>query len=339
MRIMFVGDISLGEYYTSFGHGPGTYLKHSDVFKDVRGILAQADLAVGNLEAPLTTHNYNPGEPESIVLRGDPKHAALLYDAGFRVLQVANNHTIQHGKEGFDETVRALTDAGIRPVGLHQQETVVLDIGGTTLGFLAASDVPDNTDTAQESYQRLNDEFIARVTQAVATVDHLFVTLHWGLEASTSPMAYQRELISSLGKAGVRGVIGSHPHLFYESWVEGASVAAPSLGNFVFDLCWDERLLKTGILDVQLESSGLSARIWPVEIMDNGCRPTPTGEPVAINSVTRLYKLGEDMNGEQKRKLKYFFRNFHKGATGLKSKFIFRKSMKTLKSIYPGLKS
>jgi len=108
MRIMFVGDINLGEYYTSFGHGPRSYLKHSDVFENVRDLFSQADFVVGNLEAPLTTHNFNPNDPESVVLRGDPKHATTLRTAGFRVLQVANNHTVQHGKEGFRETVEAL---------------------------------------------------------------------------------------------------------------------------------------------------------------------------------------------------------------------------------------
>ena len=74
---MFVGDINLGEYYTSFGHGPGSYLEHSDVFENVRTLFNQADFVVGNLEAPLTTHNFNPNEPESVVLRGDPKRVMV----------------------------------------------------------------------------------------------------------------------------------------------------------------------------------------------------------------------------------------------------------------------
>ena len=52
-------------------------------------------------------------------------------------------------------------------------------------------------------------------------------------------MTYQKELIQTLSQSGVRGVIGSHPHLFYEAWIEDQTVAAPSLGNFIFDLCWD----------------------------------------------------------------------------------------------------
>jgi poly-gamma-glutamate synthesis protein (capsule biosynthesis protein) len=57
---MFVGNINLGEYYTSFGHGPRSYVDQSDVFEKVRDFLSQADFAVGNVEASLTTRYFNP---------------------------------------------------------------------------------------------------------------------------------------------------------------------------------------------------------------------------------------------------------------------------------------
>jgi len=325
MRIMFVGDINLGEYYTSFGHGPGTYLGHSDVFAEVRELFSQADLVVGNLEAPLTTHNFNPKEPESVVLRGHPRHSKLLSEAGFRVLQIANNHTVQHGSNGFDETVQALAEAGVEAVGLNQQEPLCMDIGGERIGFLAASDVPDNTDEHQESYQRLDVSFIERVKASVKTVDHLFVMLHWGLESSTGSMDYQRKLIRDFSDAGVRGIIGSHPHLFYEVWQEGETVCAPSLGNFVFDLCWDQRLLKSGILDVRIENHEVKSQVHPVAIKKNGCVPTLVGAPQIVSPRVNLYELGTDMSGEEVRKLSYFFVNIFKGNTLLKAKFFIRK--------------
>lgn len=331
MRIMFVGDINLGEYYTSFGHGPGSYLEHSDVFENVRDLFNQADFVVGNLEAPLTTHNFNPTEPESVVLRGDPKHAATLRTAGFRVLQVANNHTVQHGKEGFGETVEALSSAGITAVGLNEQKTQIIEISGKTVGFLAASDVPDNTDKAQSSYQRLDDAFVVRATKAVAEVDHLFVLLHWGLESHTSSMTYQKELIKTLSQNGVRGVIGSHPHLFYEVWIEDQTVAAPSLGNFIFDLCWDTRLLQSGVLDVTIDKDGINAVcVWPLELLNEGCCPSIFGVAVPVRESVNLYDLGNDMSGEQSRKLQYFFRNLSRGNYRLKTKFIARKLLALL---------
>lgn len=326
MRIMFVGDINLGEYYTAFGHGPGSYLKHSDVFENVRELFSQADFVVGNLEAPLTTHNFNPREPESVVLRGDPVHATTLKSVGFKVLQVANNHTVQHGQEGFRETVEVLSSAGICPIGLNGQTTEILEVDGQSVGFLAASDVPDNTDKEQSCYQRLDDAFVARAIKAAVEVDHLFVLLHWGLESQTSPMTYQRALIKKLSYSGIRGVIGNHPHLFYDVWVEDQTVAAPSLGNFIFDLCWDKRLLQSGILDITFDKSGLeNVLLWPVELQKSGCYPLISGAATPVEESTKLYDLGHNMNGQQLRKLKHFFGNFWRGDSRLKAKFFTRK--------------
>lgn len=330
MRIMFVGDINLGEYYTSFGHGPATYLESGNVFEAVKDIFSQADIVAGNLEAALTTANLNPKNPESVVLRGDPKHASLLHSSGFKVLQLANNHTVQHGKEGFEETVAALSAVGITPIGLNNQAVTILEIDGVRVGFMAASDVPDNTDKQQSSYQRLDNAFLEKIKASVSQCDHLFVMFHWGLEASTVPMDYQIKLSRELANAGVRGIIGSHPHLFYEAWMEDGSIVAPSLGNFVFDLCWDQRLLKSGILDIEITANKVSAQIWPAFIQHNGCVPSLTGAPVALTPRAKLYDLGNDMSGEQKKKLKYFFRHFLKGQKLLKAKFIVTKFTKPI---------
>lgn len=327
VRIMFVGDISLGEYYTAFGHGPKTYAEHSNIFSGVQSILNQADIVAGNLETPITDHGYKPNLVETAVLRGNPKHAHQLTEAGFKVLQVSNNHSIQHGIQGFEETISILKNLGITPVGLQGQELTKLSKGSQKLGFLAASDVLDNTDVAQNCYQRLDEEFCNRIEASVKEVDHLFIMLHWGLEAHTKPMKYQRDLINKMANIGVRGIIGQHPHLFYPVWLEdNRTIAAPSLGNFVFDLFWDERLLKSAILDIKLTSSGLGeCNIWPITLCRNSGRPIACGSPTIVDKEINLYKLGDNMNGEQSRKLKCFLKDYFKGNSALKAQFIAKK--------------
>lgn len=325
MRLIFVGDINLGEYYTNFGHGPGSAISRGeDPFRNVENIFKNADGVIGNLEAPLTNHNIDLNEPESVVLRGSPKAAALLKKHNFKALQVANNHMVQHGDAGFDETIKALEKEAILPIGINNHELVILQVAGNSIGLMAASDVPDNTNVNQTQYQRLTSDFIKRCKEHVKNVDHLFVLLHWGLEASTEPMEYQIQLIQELRDAGVRGVIGCHPHLFYEVWKGDHFIAAPSLGNFVFDLPWDERLLKSGILEIELSENTLSAQIWPVYLDKDGTLPTPS-TPIVVQDRVKLYDLGDSMKGEQFRKLAYFFKNYLKGNSRLKRKFILRK--------------
>lgn len=333
MRLMFVGDINLGEYYTSFGHGPLNYLRTGNVFSNVQNIFDQADIVIGNLEAPLTTNNLDPNDPQSAVLRGNPESAKLLFESGFKVLQIANNHTVQHGDKGFTQTIESLKLAGISPIGLEDQEVLIIHLNGEKIGFLAASDVPDNTNTFQTCYQRLNDEFLKRVKVSTRKVDHLFLMLHWGLESSTTPLPYQLELIEKFKEFGVRGVIGAHPHLFYEIWNDNRTIIAPSLGNFVFDLAWDKRLLKSGILDIEINKTNIQTQVWPVFLRENGCLPTPTKEPILLSKKNKikLYNLGKDMNGGQIRKLLYFLKNITKGNLKLKIKFILQKFSSLLK--------
>ncbi|SNB55490.1 poly-gamma-glutamate synthesis protein (capsule biosynthesis protein) [Marinobacter sp. es.042] len=325
MRLLFVGDVNLGEYYLTFGHGPKTTLETVDIFEDLRQVLYDADVVAGNLEASLTNSQLDPNDPERMVLRGDPKQAEYLRNSGFNVFQVANNHTVQHGREGFEETVEVLRQSEILPIGLAGQDLQIIRIQEKTIGFFAASDVPDNTDKDQKSYQRLDRDFIERIKGSIKKVDYLFVMLHWGLEESTHPMSYQRALIDELVEAGVTGIIGSHPHLFYEVWRQGNSIVAPSLGNFVFDLCWDSRLLKTGILEVVIDDANLEAKIWPIEITRYGAVPKLTGVAQEVADSVMLYDLGTKMDYQAIRKIGYFFRNIHKGKIKLKIKFIFRK--------------
>jgi poly-gamma-glutamate capsule biosynthesis protein CapA/YwtB (metallophosphatase superfamily) len=328
MRIMFVGDINLGEYYTSFGHGPKTYAASRNPFSAVEDIFREADFVVGNLEAAITNHNIEPDNPESMVLRADPEHARYLADVGFQVLQVANNHTVQHGKTGFNETVSTLRSIGISAIGIADQGVHIIEIGDIRVGFLAASDVPDNTDLVQTSYRKFDSDFKKLVIESVDKVDHLFVLLHWGLEASTSPLEYQKVYASELAKIGVRGVIGQHPHLFYKIYQEKDTVIAPSLGNFLFDLGWDDRLLKSGILDIKLTKKTMNVKVRPVKIDKNGYVPKPSGPPINLVDSVEIYHLGESMKGEQLRKLKYFWMNIFKGKTKLKLRFFIKKLIK-----------
>ncbi len=328
---MFVGDLNLGEYYPSFGHGPRAYAERNYIFSKVQGIFDKADLLIGNLEAPITSRKVHAKESESMALRAEPRHAYQLKKAGFNILQVANNHTVQHSDEGFDDTIGILQEIGVSAVGVEGQDPVVITNNNTTYAFVAASDVPDNTNKKQRKYQQLDSSFIANIETQVQNYDHFIVLLHWGLEASTSPLPYQRELIDKLYSIGVRAVVGNHPHLFYEVEKRDNFICAYSLGNFVFDLCWDKRMEKTGILEIDFSKTTLEAKLHPVEIRENGCLPTPTGDAVSISNTVSLYDLGKTMDFQQVRKVLYFAINFHKGNTLLKIRFFWDKLSKIFK--------
>jgi poly-gamma-glutamate capsule biosynthesis protein CapA/YwtB (metallophosphatase superfamily) len=329
MRMMFVGDINLGEYYTGFGHGPKSFAEKNLIFSEVKDLLVQADYVLGNLEAPITSILACRGDPEDQVLRAPACSAAMLRDAGFSALQIANNHMVQHGKDIFNETVELLSGAGIDVIGKVAEPHVVA-LGGMTFAFFAASDVPDNTNKSQTQYQRLDEDFLLRVERAAKNFDHVVVMLHWGLEESTVPLLYQRKLASRLKAAGVRAIVGAHPHLFYEVEVDESFVCAYSLGNFVFDLCWDSRMLQSGVLDITFTKENISCRIWPIKIKEEGCLPTIVGEPLEVKEYCQIYNHGSPLKWPRMKKTISFWLNIYKGDTTLKLKFFINKILRLI---------
>ena len=116
-----VGDIMLGDHPLNTGRGAHSTFRSQPAdfpFAHVASTLARADLVFGNLECTLSEHGLRRGDHHSMQLRGQLSYVESLRRAGFGVLCVANNHSMQHGRESFLETVDALRSAGIAVCGL-----------------------------------------------------------------------------------------------------------------------------------------------------------------------------------------------------------------------------
>ena len=94
--------------------------------------VGEADYIIGNLESPLINDELatNP------TFYGKPEFANILQKAGVNVLNVANNHILEHGDAGFKKTVKVLTDNGHRVVGKSIDgfsEVVLIEENGTKI--------------------------------------------------------------------------------------------------------------------------------------------------------------------------------------------------------------
>ncbi len=100
-------------------------------FAGTADLLRSADIALGNLECPLTL----VGEPidKRFTFRAHPRYAAGLDWAGFDVLNLANNHLLDFGREGLAETIEALETNHLAYVGAgasYQDAHRPLIVGG-----------------------------------------------------------------------------------------------------------------------------------------------------------------------------------------------------------------
>jgi len=277
-----------------------TALEHTPnyPFEKVAGVGQGADLVFGNLECAVTSRDF--AVSKLYRLKADPSVVPVLSAAGFDVLSLANNHTMDCGKLGLMETISSLHGAGILTVGagvdaVEARKPAMAEVRGLKVAFLAFTDVPDGSGT-----------FIARgdsvqIVEAVALAkqqaDLVVASFHWGEEYATAPLDYQRALAHAVIDAGAALVIGHHPHVIegVERYKRG--LIAYSLGNFVFDQ-HEERGKRGLVLGCELNRLGVKrAVLVPIVIRENQTRPPEPWEVVDILRTVERYSalLGTDV--------------------------------------------
>jgi len=288
-----VGDMMLGNT-PDLPPDAGTY------FRAVRPKLKHgAQIVFGNLEGTLTTATAGKcgSAPSStcFAFRTPPSFARYFRQAGFTVLNDANNHFHDFGAAGEAQTVRSIHAAGLVQTGLPGQVTRVT-VNQIPVAFVAFAPYDYTASLLDLPAGR------ALIRQAARTARIVVVYMHAGAEGADADHVTGREEIY-LGEdrgnpaafahmavdAGASLVIASGPHVLRGLQFYHGHLIAYSLGNFAGygNFSIHGTMTMSAILRVTLSSSGRfeRGRLDPVEFAGTG-RPVPGGG--AISLVARL---------------------------------------------------
>jgi hypothetical protein len=293
VTIAAVGDTMLGST-PDLPPDPGTYLKA------VEPVLDQgAQIVFGNLEGTFTTATASkcgaaahPSQ-DCFAFRDPPGYARYLKQAGFTILNDANNHSFDFGAAGQAQTVQAIHAAGMAQTGLPGEITMVRD-HGIKVAFVAFAPYAYDADLLDLSAAR------ALIRRAVQQAGLVVVYMHAGAEGSAADHVTGREeyyLGEDRGNpeafahmaidAGASLVIASGPHVLRGMQFYKGHLIAYSLGNFAgySNFATSGDLDISIILHVTLSFTGQfeSARIYPVQFAGTG-RPVPGGTGVAVTA-------------------------------------------------------
>jgi poly-gamma-glutamate synthesis protein (capsule biosynthesis protein) len=269
-----VGDIMLAR-------GVQRYIRKPDSLPLLRGVhaLLKGDIVMGNLESPLTT--LPTQLTKQFVFRGDPQNLSQIVP-DFTVLSVANNHTLDCGRQGLDETLRTLASRGIDHLGTDG--LTVKTVKGIRIGLLAYCDFP----RPEKGIAYLSEEALSRdIAKAKASSDVCVVSVHWGEEYHQQPNARQKHIARLATRLGASLIVGHHPHVLQPiEWVRVGSkkcLVAYSLGNFIFDS--HPPLAKlSGVLKCRLSKRGVeSYRFVPMVVEHYAPRPSSAVEHAEIS--------------------------------------------------------
>ena len=300
-----VGDIALGDHPLCAGFGTHSRCRRKApgfAFDRVAGVLRGADIVFGNLECTLSEHGLQPDDYHSMQMRGAPSYVGGLRGAGFNVLNMANNHSMQHGTEPFLETVSMLRQAGIAVCGVNTSDhrrcaPAIVEASGLKVAFLACSMRPRQYFTRDPLYSEGYLESLAEdVAAARRTADAVVVSLHWGDEFIERPSPEEVAFAHRVMDAGADLIVGHHPHVLRGVERYGRGHVVYSLGNFVCDMFWAEKLRETAILECRLSREGVSdLRLTPARINDDH-QPVPLDVAVGRPLLERLARLGADLD-------------------------------------------
>jgi hypothetical protein len=246
LSLLFIGDIMGHDEQIWSAENRETHkFNYDEVFKYIRPVLSEADIAIANFEVTLAGPPYT-GYPRF----SSPSDLAVSCSkAGIDYLVTANNHAADRGSRGITSTINKLDSIGIPHTGTFLNSAcrdslspLMISRNGFSLALLNYTFSTNGIKVPEPVIVNMLDKNLITSDIRKAknkNADIIILFLHWGNEYDTIPSAAQSDLARYFFSLGVDLVIGSHPHVLQKMvWVKNNAtkkdeVAVYSLGNFL----------------------------------------------------------------------------------------------------------
>ena len=238
MKIAIMGDF--------FVQHPETI----SIDKTVIRLLAKADYRILNLEGSLYQENIPPPHTAQPLKSGPclrmPYTAVnLIKQLGADTLTLANNHLMDYGEEGYQETKQylsgeySLVGCGDKAEAYRLQE---YEEDGLKVGVLNLCEMqfgmlydPWTQDEEAVGCAWVNHpETDELIIESKKRVDRLIAICHCGVEHVAVPLPEWRDRYRQMIRLGCDAIVSHHPHIVQGYEIYMGCPICYSLGNFLF---------------------------------------------------------------------------------------------------------
>lgn len=211
------------------------------IFENFMPFLQESDFSITNLEAPLT-FSESKIKKTGPNIKGNPIAAKMLSSVGFNLVTMANNHILDYGKEGIEDTTKYCEQENLNCVGAGKnledaRKPYITTINNLKIGFLNFAE-NEFCAATENSYGANPVNPISNyydIKKTKTKVDILFVIVHGGREHYQLPTPQQRERYRFYVDSGADIVVGHHTHCYSGYEIYNEKPIFYSLGNFIFD--------------------------------------------------------------------------------------------------------
>ena len=240
----------------------------------VDSVLCSAQVVVGNLECPAT--KIEAPVFKRFIFRGEPEWLQTLHRHGFTHLNLANNHSIDQGREGLMDTRRNIQRAGMVPIGagatmneavqpvlLAESPRRVYLVPSLRLALENYAYLPDQPCVSQEPMDSLLER--VRMLKRADSTAIVIVSLHWGGEHTLQPVPRQRVEAHQLIMAGADVIVCHHTHTLQTIEEFRGKKIYYSIGNFIFDQAKPLNS-RACMVRLNIKRDGFTVETVPIEI-------------------------------------------------------------------------
>jgi gamma-polyglutamate biosynthesis protein CapA len=228
ISLLFLGDLMFDRSIRQFAEKKG----NDFIFGKISDVLRENNLVVTNLEGPITDNisksvGTKPEEKGHFIFTFDKSLTGTLFKQNIKLVNLGNNHILNFGIDGLEQTKKYLAESGIEYFGdpKADQNYLIKEIDGIKVGFVGYSQFEENS--------------IEKAKKNIAIIkniaDVVIVYTHWGKEYEKTPSNSIKDIAHVFIDAGADLIIGSHPHVIQNEESYKGKRIYYSLGNFVFD--------------------------------------------------------------------------------------------------------
>lgn len=250
MEILIAGDlVPTKENFKYFEQGKSTDLLGEELYT----IWNQADYRIFNLEVPLS-------DKERPIVKNGPNLIAPsnsirgIKDLKPSLITLANNHILDQGVEGLNNTIELLNENKIMHIGAgediyHAAKPYIFKNSGLRIGVYtcAENEFTIATDKTAGANPFDSLETLDHIKMLKSKCDYLIVLYHGGKEHYRYPSPYLQKVCRKIVQKGADLVVCQHSHAIgaYEEYEKSTIVYGQ--GNFIFNKNVNE-LWNTGLI-------------------------------------------------------------------------------------------
>lgn len=275
----------------------------------VKDTVQNADYSFINAETVFTENPHTKDPDQIFWINSDVKALQAIEDAGFKMINIGNNHTLDYMEPGLLDTLKHVKETNMEMIGAgkdkeeaYQSKEVVIE-GKKFRFFSFVRFFPNSTWVATENKPGVTNgydlhEVKRTIQEQKGDADYVIVYFHWGVEKTNTPAEYQFEYVKELKELGVDLIVGFHPH-----WLQGFEYydgmpVAYSLGNFLFPPYVTGRTAETGLLRVTFKGNEVALAFEPY-LIDNG-QIIPAERMVKQEMLEYLQSISFDVEIDEK---------------------------------------